>query len=80
MIILAAVVAFIMLIVTLSMKELWNKILAANILTTLIVILIVLVSIETNNNSYLDIAITFALLGFLGTQFFVRFLSGRGRF
>ncbi len=63
----------------LKIPGLWDKILAANVAVTIAVAAIVIFALESGQNSYLDVAIAFALIGFVGTQFFARFLSGRGR-
>lgn len=55
----------------------WKKILASNIVVSLLVMVIVLVALETGISYYLDIAYAFALLSFIGTQFFARFLRGK---
>lgn len=65
---------------TIRASGLWNRMLAANLAVTVVVAAIVLVALETGASMYLDIAFAFALLGFIGTLFFARFLSGRGRF
>ena len=73
-----ATVCLILAVVTVfRAKGLWKKILATNITVSLLVMIIILVGLETGISYYLDIAFAFALLSFIGTQFFARFLSAR---
>ena len=58
-------------------KGLWKRVLASNIAVSLIVMIIILIGLESQISYYLDIALAFALLSFIGTQFFARFLSER---
>jgi len=66
--------------IIIKIPGLWNKILASNIASTLVIISIVLAAVVTDISMYLDVAVAVALLGFIGTQLFARFLSGKGRF
>lgn len=56
----------------------WDRMLGLNLFSVLIVLAIVLYAVFSNQTMYLDIAITFGLLGFVGTQFIAVFVRKRG--
>jgi len=57
----------------------WDRLLGFNIVLSKILMLIVLFSVIFNKTYLLDIAITYALIGFISTLFIARFLKDRGR-
>jgi len=57
----------------------WDRLLGFNIVLSKILMLIVLFSVLFNKTYLLDIAITYALIGFISTLFIARFLKDRGR-
>lgn len=56
----------------------WTKLLGLNLATSTIVVEIVLYAVKTNLDMYLDIALAFALIGFIGTQFIAVFIRKQG--
>ena len=56
----------------------WDRLLAMNIMSTKIIIIIVLWASYTETSFYLDAAIIYALFGFIGTIFITLFLAERG--
>lgn len=59
-------------------KLIWDQILGFNIVTNLIVILIVLFTSYRQNPIFIDTALVFVLLSFIGSLFFVTFIYKRG--
>ncbi|MBN2851878.1 MAG: pH regulation protein F [Clostridia bacterium] len=57
----------------------WDRLLGFNIVLSKILMLIVLFSMIFDKTYLLDIAITYALIGFVSTLFIARFLKDRGR-
>jgi multicomponent Na+:H+ antiporter subunit F len=57
----------------------WNRLLAYNILAGKITIAIVLLAASSNNGFYLDIAVIYALLGFIGVTALSDYLYDKGR-
>ncbi len=78
MIIFCSICLVIIIILTFLCKGLWTKILTANLAATVMIILIGLVALQTEISYYYDIAFALTLLSFIGTQFFIRLLSGNG--
>lgn len=58
----------------------WNRILGLNLAASLGVLAIVLWAVHTGLAMFLDIAIAFALLGFMDVQFFAVYLRKKGDF
>lgn len=56
----------------------WIKLLGLNLSTSTIVVEIVLYAVKTNLDMYLDVALAFALIGFVGTQFIAVFIRKQG--
>ena len=62
----------------------WDRLLGLNLISTKILLIIILFASMQNTEYLLDLAIVFALLGFIGTVFTARFISewqkgGRGK-
>ncbi len=57
----------------------WDRLLGFNLLLSKILMLIVLFSIIFEKSYLLDIAITYALIGFVSTLFIARFLKDGGK-
>ncbi len=58
---------------------LWDRILAANLCSSVTAMGILLVAVVTENVFYVDAALVFVLVGFIGTQFYSVFISRFGR-
>ncbi len=58
---------------------LWDRILAANLCLTVTAMAIILYAIVTVKPYYIDVALVFVLVGFVGTQFYSTFISRFGR-
>ena len=56
----------------------WLRLLSLSLMTGLIVVAIILYAAYTGISMYLDVALAFALLGFVDIQFFSVFLRRRG--
>lgn len=67
-----------MLILVIFSKTPWAKVLSVRLLFTCIIIEIVLFGLFKELNTALDIAITFAILGFVDIQFLSVFLRKKG--
>lgn len=59
-------------------KSPWIKVLSVRILITCIIIEIVLFAVEKNLSNVLDVAIVFAILGFVDVKFLSVFLRKKG--
>ncbi len=71
---------FIILISTiLKGPTLWDRVLAANLFTSIIAMSIILFALVTEIAYYIDVALVFVLVGFVGTQFYSIFISRFGR-
>lgn len=57
----------------------WDRLLGFNLVLSKILMLIVLYSVVMEKNYLLDIALTYALIGFVSTLFIARFLKDRGK-
>lgn len=55
----------------------WDRLLAFNVLSTKVILIIVVLSILLEDMDILDISFTYALLGFIGTILIGRFIEGR---
>lgn len=58
--------------------NIWDSILGMSLSATLVVLGIVLYAAFTDSNMFMDIAITFGLLGFVGTLFTAIFIYMKG--
>lgn len=68
---------FLLLIKVISFKDKYNKILAANLFTTNVVVFIVFFAHETNEPMIIDIALIYAIIGFVTMIGISRFISHR---
>ena len=59
--------------------SIWDRLLGYNLLSTKVVIIIIIFASFHETAYYLDFAIMYVLLGFLGTIFTARFVMGRIR-
>ncbi len=57
----------------------WDRLLAFNLLSSKLIMIIVMCAIIFEKHYLLDIAITYALLGFVSTLFIARFVKDKGR-
>jgi len=79
MVALGVVLAFVLLCILRALKgpSLWDRLLGLNLITTKVIIIIVLFSYLNGLPFLLDLAIIYALVGFIGTIFTALFLMGR---
>lgn len=54
---------------------LWDRLLGFNLIASKLVMLVILVASIKGTSLYLDIALVFALFGFIGVVYFTKFLS-----
>ena len=59
--------------------SIWDRLLGLNLISTKIIIIIILYASINETAYFLDFAIAYALLGFIGAMFTARFLLGRIR-
>jgi len=57
----------------------WDRLLAFNLLSSKLIVIIMMCAIIFEKHYLLDIAITYALLGFVSILFIARFVKDRGR-
>lgn len=57
----------------------WDRLLGLNLFSINMIILMVLYALMTDLSYLLDIAITYALLGFIGIVFIARFIQRKGK-
>lgn len=57
----------------------WDRVLGLNLMLTKILMLIVLYGAIYNKSYLLDIALTYAIIGFVSTLFIAQFLKGKGK-
>lgn len=76
--ILAVAAAFITIRILIG-PTVWDRLLAFNLLSSKLIMIIVMCAIIFEKHYLLDIAITYALLGFVSTLFIARFVKDRGR-
>ena len=53
----------------------WDRLLGFNLITSKLVLLVVLVASLRSQAMFLDIALVFALFGFVGVAYFAKFLN-----
>lgn len=58
----------------------WDRLMALNLVSAKLILLIVLLATQFKNSMFLDIAIVYALLGFIGVTFMSIFIQKRGRY
>ncbi len=82
---LMAVMGILLLLITLSSLRMilgptaWDRLLGFSQLSALCIPLLALMAVHYRLDFLLDIAITYALLGFIGTVFMARFIRHRGK-
>lgn len=54
----------------------YDRIISLNVVGVIITMILTIMSIETGTGLYLDIAISFVMLDFVGTMAFVKYLEG----
>ncbi|MBN2794796.1 MAG: pH regulation protein F [Clostridia bacterium] len=59
--------------------SIWDRLLGFNLVSAKLLILIVLLASYFQSSLILDIAITYAVLGFIGTVFIATYIQKRGR-
>lgn len=77
MIVIAVLALFTLLRIFLG-PTIWDRLLGLNLLSSKILILIALYSFHMEKSYLLDIAIVYALLGFISIIFIARFFQGKG--
>jgi len=58
---------------------LWDRLIGFNLMSSKLIMIIVLCAIIFEKNFLLDIALTYALIGFVSTLFIARFVRDRGK-
>ncbi len=58
---------------------LWDRLIGFNLMSSKLIMIIVLCAIIFKKNFLLDIALTYALIGFVSTLFIARFVRDRGK-
>ncbi len=53
----------------------WDRLLGLSLMSSKMIIIMILYSYEKNHSYYLDVALVFALLGFVGTTSISKFLQ-----
>lgn len=77
------IVFILFILITLSavkifqMNTVWGKLLAANIFSANITILVIVFSMIVKETMYLDLIITYLLLNFVGTVLFTKYIQSR---
>lgn len=59
------------------MNTVWGKLLAANIFSSNLTVLVIVFSMITRETMYLDLVITYLLLNFVGTILFTKYIQSR---
>ncbi len=75
-----AIIFLVLIASILKGPTLWDRVLAANVFTSLFSMAIILFSVVTENAYFIDVALVFVLVGFVGTQFYAIFISRFGNF
>jgi multicomponent Na+:H+ antiporter subunit F len=57
----------------------WDRLLGFNLMSSKLLMIIIMCAILFEKNFLLDIALTYALLGFVSTLFIARFVRDRGK-
>lgn len=79
-----AIVVLILLTVLSALRILigptiWDRMLGLNLVTSKLIMLIVLIGLMRRESMFLDIAIVYALLGFVGITFLSIYIQNRGQ-
>lgn len=62
----------------LKQESIWDQIFAMNVIANLVVLLILLFSLNQRSSIYIDVAILYALLSFIGNLFIIISVYRRG--
>lgn len=62
----------------LKQESIWDQIFAMNVIANLVVLLILLFSLHQRSSIYIDVAILYAFLGFIGNLFIIISVYRRG--
>lgn len=62
----------------LNQESIWDQILAMSVIANLVVLLILLFSLNQKSSIYIDVAILYAFLGFIGSLLIIIFVYRRG--
>ncbi|MFZ7131753.1 MAG: monovalent cation/H+ antiporter complex subunit F [Eubacteriales bacterium] len=78
--VLLVIALFIMLVVVRVIlgPTIWDRLLGLNMISSKIIMLIVILAAWHDKSFYLDIALAYAFLGFIGTVLIARFIERRG--
>lgn len=60
--------------------SLWDRLLCLSIIASKFIMILVVLALYKNETIYLDIAILYVVLGFIGTTFMAIFIQKRGRY
>ncbi len=74
-----SLVGLLLLVIVIKGPKIWDRILATNLFSSIVILLIMLYATTQDFAYLLDIVILYALLGFLGIVFIARFIQGRGK-
>ena len=76
------IIIFILIILvfirTLIGPTIWDRLLGFNMISSKIIMAIVIYSVTTRHSYYLDVALAYSMLGFIGTIIIARFIEKRG--
>ena len=72
------ILVILVLIRVIKGPSLWDRLLGFNMISSKIVMLIVILAYVLNSSFYLDVALAYAILGFIGTILFAKFIEKRG--
>lgn len=76
------VIAFYFLFVLIRIiagPTIWDRLLSLNLISAKIITAIVILAVLLNKSYLLDIALVYAVLGFIGTVFIARFIERSGK-
>lgn len=77
--ILLSILSLFLLLIIVTGPTIWDRILAYNVFSSIIILLIMLYSTLHERSYLLDIVIVFTLLGFISIVFISRFVQGKGK-
>lgn len=73
------IMSLFILFIIIKGPSIWDRILAYNLFSAMIILLMMLYSTINNLSYLLDIVIVFTLLGFISIVFISRFIQGKGK-
>lgn len=77
--ILLSILSLFLLVFIVIGPSIWDRILAYNVFSSIIILLMMLYSTLHDRSYLLDIVIVFTLLGFISIVFISRFVQGKGK-